>query len=143
MLSNCLNFVNMSGFDDVVDESVWVNVQDPVRQMITAITKAVRSQSVSIRDMDRKLNNFTTKDVMERTVEDVLRETCSKSEANQMLHDMEKQTHGISIYTYICIYVYIFCFFKMYTSLNIFRCLSKPYIYLSFNSKLFICNIDV
>lgn len=86
----------MSGFDDIVDESVWVNVQDPVRQMITAITKAVRSQSVSIRDMDRKLNNFTTKDALERKIEDVMKETCSKKDANQIINNIGSSTENLS-----------------------------------------------
>ncbi len=38
------------------DSARWANIQDPVRQMITAITKAVRTQSAGIKDLDRKLS---------------------------------------------------------------------------------------
>ena len=40
------------------DENQWVNIQDPIKQMITSITKAVRTQSAGIRDLDRKIGFF-------------------------------------------------------------------------------------
>ena len=36
----------MFGFDELLDESShWINVQDPIKQMFLAMTKAIRAQS--------------------------------------------------------------------------------------------------
>ncbi len=55
---------------DDLEEMQWVNVQDPVRQMITSITKAVRTQSAGIRDLDRKIGLLASTDSVHTIVED-------------------------------------------------------------------------
>jgi hypothetical protein len=51
----------------------WTNVQDPVKQMITAITKAVRTQSAGIKDIDKRVDAMPTNDILNRRLEEVLR----------------------------------------------------------------------
>ena len=41
--------------EDLMEDNQWYNIQDPIKQMITSITKAVRTQSAGIRDLDRKI----------------------------------------------------------------------------------------
>jgi hypothetical protein len=41
--------------DELMEDHQWVNIQDPIKQMITSITKAIRTQSAGIRDLDRKI----------------------------------------------------------------------------------------
>lgn len=41
--------------EDLMEDNQWYNIQDPIKQMITSITKAVRTQSAGIRDLDRKM----------------------------------------------------------------------------------------
>ena len=85
----------MIGVDDLVDESVWINVQDPVRQMITAITKAVRTQSAGIRDLDRKISTLSTKEHAERLVKDAVSSSCSKSEASDIIREMDARSNEL------------------------------------------------
>ena len=83
----------MNSVDDLIDESVWINVQDPVRQMIAAITKAVRTQSAGIRDLDRKIVGLVTKDMLERTVGENMATTCSKHEAKDMVREIDARSN--------------------------------------------------
>lgn len=46
---------NISNINSYNDDIQWINIQDPIKQMITSITKAVRTQSAGIRDLDRKI----------------------------------------------------------------------------------------
>ena len=63
---------------DDLEEMQWVNVQDPVRQMITSITKAVRTQSAGIRDLDRKIGFLASTDSVHSIVDDALSRTFQK-----------------------------------------------------------------
>jgi hypothetical protein len=53
--SGCWDFENIEQMDELMEDNQWYNIQDPVKQMITSITKAVRTQSAGIRDLDRKI----------------------------------------------------------------------------------------
>ena len=50
------------------DESQWVNVQDPVKQMITGIAKSVKVQATGLRDLDKRLSHCITKDHADQIV---------------------------------------------------------------------------
>lgn len=81
----------MSASIEAIDAQ-WTNVQDPVKQMITAITKAVRTQSAGIKacpsplpartaihakipqDLDRRIDGVPTIDAMEARVQEVARQ---------------------------------------------------------------------
>ncbi len=56
--------------EDISDNNKWINVQEPIREIITSIAKAVRTQSTGIRDLDRKLGYCITKDNVEKLVYD-------------------------------------------------------------------------
>jgi len=86
----------MQGVDDLVDESVWVNVQDPVRQMITAITKAVRTQSAGIRDLDRKVSGLVTTDILDRVVQSNISKVSTKVEVKDIVREMDARTNELS-----------------------------------------------
>lgn len=47
----------------------WINIQDPIKQMITSITKAVRTQSAGIRDLDRKIGYLASTESTQALVE--------------------------------------------------------------------------
>jgi hypothetical protein len=66
---------------DDLEELQWVNVQDPVRQMITSITKAVRTQSAGIRDLDRKIGFLASTDA----VHAMISEAASRSFQKQVI----------------------------------------------------------
>lgn len=74
---------------DGLEESEWTNVQDPVRQMFTALTKAVRTQSAGIRDLDRKVGHFVTKDSLDSVVSDLRSKSCSKEDATDIMRHIE------------------------------------------------------
>lgn len=48
--------------DEIIDDANWINVQGPIRQTFSALTKAVRSQACGIRDLDRKLDTMITEE---------------------------------------------------------------------------------
>ena len=50
------------------DESQWVNVQDPVKQMMTGIAKSVKVQATGLRDLDKQVSKCITKEKAERLV---------------------------------------------------------------------------
>jgi hypothetical protein len=62
------------------DENQWVNVQDPVKQMITGITKSVKVQAVGMRDLDKRMSKCITKD----NAEQLIAETFSNSFLQQV-----------------------------------------------------------
>jgi len=74
-----------------MDDFQWVNVQDPVRHMITSITKAVRTQSAGIRDLDRKMGFVATNDELHRTVSDAVSRCFSKQEASRLVESVNKK----------------------------------------------------
>lgn len=79
----------MFGFDEALDDAHWVNVQDPIKQMFIAITKAIRSQSASIRDLDRKCADFVTNDRAHNLIEQSYNKSCSKQDATQIIHKID------------------------------------------------------
>lgn len=52
------------------DDSQWVNVQDPVKQMITGITKSIKVQAVGLRDLDKRMAKYITTDKAEQLITD-------------------------------------------------------------------------
>ena len=58
----------------------WTNVQDPVKQMITAITKAVRTQSAGIKDLDRRLGDAATVELLDQRLEATMRAVANQVE---------------------------------------------------------------
>lgn len=50
------------------DESQWTNIQDPVKQMITGITKSIRVQASGLRDLDKRTSKHISKDNAEQLV---------------------------------------------------------------------------
>jgi hypothetical protein len=50
-----LKFASVLTMEELMEDNQWINIQDPVKQMITSITKAIRTQSAGIRDLDRKI----------------------------------------------------------------------------------------
>lgn len=75
----------------------WTNVQDPVKQMITAITKAVRTQSAGIKDLDRRLSDTATVDLVDQRLDAVMQQVADQLEAQlQPLWDSLKKKAGIA-----------------------------------------------
>ena len=79
----------MFGVDDALDDAHWVNVQDPIKQMFLAITKAIRSQSAGIRDLDRKCSEFVTNDRAHGLIQQSFDKCCSKQDATQIIYKMD------------------------------------------------------
>lgn len=64
--------------EDLVDDIHWVNVQDPVRQMLTSISKAIRAQSSGIRELDKKTEFLVSRDLAEKLILDGISKCSSK-----------------------------------------------------------------
>ena len=81
----------MYGVDDTLDDAHWTNVQDPIKQMFLALTKAMRAQAAGIRDLDRKCNDFITKDNACALVMDNFDRACSKQDATQIIYKLDSK----------------------------------------------------
>ncbi len=81
----------MFGMDDALDDAHWVNVQDPIKQMFVAITKAIRAQSAGIRDLDRKCSEYVTHDRAQGLIQHSIDKTCSKQDATQIIYKMDSK----------------------------------------------------
>ncbi len=81
----------MLAVDDILDDAHWVNVQDPIKQMFLSITKALRVQASSIRELDRKCSDFVTKDFVRHQVHTVEDSVCSKQDATQIIYQMQNK----------------------------------------------------
>lgn len=79
----------MFGVDDALDDAHWVNVQDPIKQMFLAITKAIRSQSAGIRDLDRKCSEFVTNERANNLIQQSADKCCSKQDATQIIYKID------------------------------------------------------
>ena len=81
--------------DDILDEVHWTNVQDPVKQMFGALTKAVRTQSAGMRDMDRKMGYLISKESAEHLVADVASRQCTKNEAVEIMRHIDTKADAV------------------------------------------------
>lgn len=84
------------GADDMMDEAMWTNVQDPVRQMFLTMTKAIRTQSAGLRDLDRKIGYLISRDSAEKLVIESTSKCCSKSDAAEIMIHVESKAHHSS-----------------------------------------------
>jgi len=77
-----------------------VNVQDPIKNMFLALTKAIRVQSSSIRDLERRLSEVPTERMAGTMIQKAIEGVCSKQDATQILYQLEtkaglKEIHNI------------------------------------------------
>lgn len=79
----------MLGIDDSLDDAHWVNVQDPIKQMFLALTKAIRAQAAGIRDLDRKCQDFVTHDRANMLIQQSFDKSCSKQDATQIMYKLD------------------------------------------------------
>jgi hypothetical protein len=79
----------MFGIDDALDDAHWANVQDPIKHMFLAITKAIRSQAAGIRDLSRKCDDFVTHDRANNLIHNSFEKSCSKQDATQIIHKID------------------------------------------------------
>lgn len=87
----------MLGVDDSLDDAHWANVQDPIKQMFLALTRAIRSQAAGIRDLDRKCADFMTKDMTTHFVEKSFDKACSKQDATQIIYKVDSKASDKSV----------------------------------------------
>ena len=83
----------MFGVDDTLDEARWKNVQDPIKSMFLALTKAVRSQAAGIRDLDKKYADCISRDTSRRMLQDAFDIVCSKHDATEMLLQIDRKVN--------------------------------------------------
>lgn len=69
----------MSTPEGLREPASWANVQDPVRQMLSALTKAVRTQAAGIRDLDRAVERLPSKTNVEHTVANAIAGCATKN----------------------------------------------------------------
>jgi hypothetical protein len=81
----------MLAVDDILDDAHWVNVQDPIKQMFLSITKALRVQASSLRELDRKCSDFVSKDFVRHQVHTVEEGVCSKQDATQIIYQLQQK----------------------------------------------------
>ena len=79
----------MLGSDDVLDDAHWVNVQDPIKQMFLSITKALRLQAASIRDLDHKCADLPSREYVSHQIRAIQESMCSKHDATQIIYQLE------------------------------------------------------
>lgn len=77
--------------DDLLDDAHWRNVQDPVKQMFLSLSKALRVQAASIRDLDRKCSDHLTADQVAHIVRDKFDQACSKQDATQLIYQLDSK----------------------------------------------------
>lgn len=77
---------------DALDDAHWINLQDPIKQMFLAITKAIKSQASGIRDLDRKCSEFVTFEGAESLVKRSFDAACTKQDATQILYQIDSKT---------------------------------------------------
>jgi hypothetical protein len=75
--------------DDILDNAHWANVQDPIKQMFLALSKALRVQAAGLRDLDRKCNEHLSQEQVGHMVRDAFEQTCSKQDATQLIYELE------------------------------------------------------
>ncbi len=75
--------------DEILDDAHWTNVQDPVRQMFSALTKAMRTQSAGIRDLDRKIGHSITRQDTEHILQDSMSRCCTKDNAIEIMRQID------------------------------------------------------
>ncbi len=77
--------------DDLLDDSQWRNVQEPIKQMFLSLSKAMRVQSAGLRDLDHRCDRFVTTDAVKDMVNKYTQSFCSKEDATQIIYQLEKK----------------------------------------------------
>lgn len=77
--------------DDLLDDAHWMNVQDPIKQMFLSITKALRVQSASIRELDRKCSDYVSRDFVKHQLQTLQDSTCSKADGTQIIYQLQNK----------------------------------------------------
>lgn len=101
----------MFGVDDVLDDIHWVNVQDPIKQMFLAITKSIRIQSVTIRDLERKTSEYCNENQIDYKINKAIDNVCTKDAATQILHQIDNKinikdyTHLENKFNQVCLFI--------------------------------------
>jgi len=65
-------------YDDLLDETKWVNVQDPVRQMLTSMAKAIQTQAAGIRELDKRNEYLVSRELAEKLILEGISKCSSK-----------------------------------------------------------------
>lgn len=91
--------IGESGLEDALPTDIspsWTNIQEPVRQMISAITKAVRTHSAGIAELDRRIGLLPQEETVFRLIESALRDYCSKRDAADIIKLMDERSDDTS-----------------------------------------------
>lgn len=86
---------SVTSLSSIIDES-QLNMnnllnQDPVKQMFTAITKALRAQSIGIRDLCRKCDENVSKRSLDLLLIDISSTYCKKEEIAGFLEQLNEK----------------------------------------------------
>lgn len=73
------------------DENHWVNVQDPVKQMIMGIAKSVKVQATSLREVDKRTEKFMTKESIEELVQQTFSKCFSMQNASLLVQSVNQK----------------------------------------------------
>lgn len=90
----------LSSPDGLREPISWANVQDPVRQMLSALTKAVRTQAAGIRDLDRAVERLPSRSNVDQTVAEAIA-TCATKNVSIII-----VSHDLVVVNYTAINVY-------------------------------------
>jgi len=85
--------------DDAFDDVHWVNVQDPIKNMFLALSKAIRVQSSSIRDLERRLSEMPTERDAGSMIQRAIEGVCSKQDATQILYQLDNKASSKEMHT--------------------------------------------
>jgi hypothetical protein len=81
------------GDTDILNDKHWINVQDPIKQMFSSLSKAVRIQGAGLRDLDSKCSNYMTMENCKKLLRDQYEITCSKADATQLIYQIENKVN--------------------------------------------------
>eukprot|EP00981_Chlorochromonas_danica_P005952 scaffold1243_cov173-Ochromonas_danica.AAC.13 len=81
----------MLGIDELINESHWRNVQDPVRQAFMMVDKILKEQDHMIRALSQKCNEFVTVDQANLMIRNQADHLYSKSEASHLIYQLDNK----------------------------------------------------
>jgi hypothetical protein len=93
MFTDFHNSSSTAGDTEFLNDKHWMNVQDPIKQMFSSFSKALRIQGAGLRDLDTKCSNYITLENCKKLLRDQFEMTCSKADATQLIYQIENKAN--------------------------------------------------
>jgi len=84
--------------DHSFSSSKWINIQEPVKDILQSLSKAIHTQAIDIQAIDTRLNEkYIPSDKLEGLLLDLLNGLISKDESKEILHKIEEKANNNDI----------------------------------------------